>query len=72
MLSAHCLVNSLTASTRIRRTACRALISALLSAGGAKTYGELLEPFGLDARDSAFWQIGLGMIARLIDELEAC
>ncbi len=44
---------------------------ALLSAGGSKPYGELLEPFGLDARDPAFWQIGLGMIARLIDELEA-
>ncbi|MCC5978268.1 MAG: M3 family oligoendopeptidase [Salinarimonas sp.] len=44
---------------------------ALLSAGGSKPYGELLAPFGLDARDPAFWQIGLGMIARLIDELEA-
>ena len=29
------------------------------------------KPFGLDARDPAFWQIGLGMIERLIGELEA-
>jgi oligoendopeptidase F len=39
--------------------------------GGTKHYGELLQPFGLDARDPAFWQIGLGMIERLIGELEA-
>jgi oligoendopeptidase F len=44
---------------------------ALLSAGGTKPYSELLAPFGLDARDPAFWQIGLGMIERLIGELEA-
>jgi oligoendopeptidase F len=43
----------------------------LLKAGGAKPYGELLKPFGLDARDPAFWQIGLGMIEGLIAELEA-
>ncbi len=35
---------------------------ALLAAGGAKPYGELLAPFGLDARDPGFWQVGLGMI----------
>ena len=44
---------------------------ALLAAGGSKPYGELLRPFGLDARDPGFWQIGLGMIERLIAELEA-
>jgi oligoendopeptidase F len=43
---------------------------ALLSAGGSKPYGELLKPFGLDARDPGFWQIGLGMIEGLITELE--
>ncbi len=43
----------------------------MLKAGGAKPYGELLKPFGLDARDPAFWQIGLGMIEGLIAELEA-
>jgi oligoendopeptidase F len=43
----------------------------LLKAGGAKPYGELLKPFGLDAKDPAFWQIGLSMIEGLIVELEA-
>ncbi|MBS7696028.1 MULTISPECIES: M3 family oligoendopeptidase [unclassified Chelatococcus] len=43
----------------------------MLSAGGTKHHTELLAPFGLDARDPAFWQIGLSMIAGLIDELEA-
>jgi oligoendopeptidase F len=44
---------------------------ALLEAGGAKPYAELLKPFGLDARDPAFWNIGLEMIEGLIAELEA-
>ena len=43
---------------------------ALLSAGGTKPYSELLAPFGLDARDPGFWQIGLGMIEGMIAELE--
>ncbi|MDR7037470.1 oligoendopeptidase F [Methylobacterium sp. BE186] len=44
---------------------------ALLAAGGSKPYGELLAPFGLDASDPSFWQIGLGMIEGMIAELEA-
>jgi oligoendopeptidase F len=43
---------------------------SLLSAGGTKHYSDLLAPFGLDARDPGFWQIGLGMIEGLIAELE--
>jgi oligoendopeptidase F len=43
---------------------------ALLSAGGTKHHSELLAPFGLDARDPAFWQIGLTMIEGMIVELE--
>ena len=42
----------------------------MLSAGGTKHHSELLAPFGLDARDPAFWQIGLSMIEGLIKELE--
>jgi oligoendopeptidase F len=42
----------------------------MLSAGGTKHHSELLAPFGLDARDPTFWQNGLGVIARMIDELE--
>ena len=34
-------------------------------------HGELLKPFGLNARDPTFWQGGLSVIERLIDELAA-
>ncbi|WP_320177450.1 M3 family oligoendopeptidase [Roseovarius pacificus] len=43
----------------------------MLKAGGSKHHKELLAPFGLDASDPAFWDKGLSMISRLIDELEA-
>jgi oligoendopeptidase F len=43
---------------------------ALLAAGGTKHHSELLAPFGLDARDPAFWQIGLRVIDGMITELE--
>jgi oligoendopeptidase F len=43
----------------------------MLSAGGTKHHSELLAPFGLDARDPKFWDGGLSVVARLIDELEA-
>ncbi|MCA3623896.1 MAG: M3 family oligoendopeptidase [Methylobacterium sp.] len=43
---------------------------ALLKAGGTRHHGDLLAPFGLDARDPAFWQIGLGVIDSMITELE--
>jgi oligoendopeptidase F len=43
----------------------------MLRAGGSKHHRDLLAPFGLDATDPAFWDKGLGMIAGLIDELEA-
>jgi hypothetical protein len=44
---------------------------ALLEAGGTRHHKELLAPFGLDATDPGFWQMGLSVIARMIDELEA-
>jgi len=43
----------------------------MLKAGGSKHHRELLEPFGLDASDPAFWDKGLDMISGFIDELEA-
>ena len=43
----------------------------MLRAGGSKHHKELLEPFGLDASDPAFWDKGLSMISTMIDELEA-
>ena len=42
----------------------------MLRAGGTLRHKELLAPFGLDATDPAFWQKGLGVVRRLIDELE--
>jgi oligoendopeptidase F len=43
----------------------------LLKAGGSKHHSEMLAPFGLDARDPAFWDKGLKVIEGMIDELEA-
>ncbi|MBY8974350.1 M3 family oligoendopeptidase [Rhodobacteraceae bacterium NNCM2] len=43
----------------------------MLKAGGTLHHKELLAPFGLDASDPAFWNHGLGLIERFIDELEA-
>jgi oligoendopeptidase F len=42
----------------------------MLKAGGSKHHKELLAPFGLDATDPGFWGRGLGVIDRLITELE--
>ncbi|MEM6618093.1 MAG: M3 family oligoendopeptidase [Pseudomonadota bacterium] len=44
---------------------------AMLRAGGSQHHSELLAPFGLDASDPAFWDKGLSLIERFIDELEA-
>jgi oligoendopeptidase F len=43
--------------------------AALLSAGGSKSHEALLEPFGFDVNDPAFWRKGLGVIEKYIDEL---
>nr|WP_244635693.1 M3 family oligoendopeptidase [Chthonobacter albigriseus] len=66
-----CLVNSLYAVFEKAEPGFQDKYFALLEAGGTKHHGELLAPFGLDASDPGFWQMGLGLIARLIDELEA-
>ena len=65
-----CLVNSLYGVYQKAEPGFVEKYFALLSAGGSKHYSELLAPFGLDARDPAFWDIGLSMIEGLIDELE--
>lgn len=66
-----CLVNSLYGVYQKAETGFAERYFGLLEAGGAKPYNELLAPFGLDARDPAFWGIGLEMIEGLIAELEA-
>ncbi|MCW2273248.1 M3 family oligoendopeptidase [Rhodoblastus acidophilus] len=65
-----CLVNSLYGVYQRAEPGFVEKYFALLSAGGSKHYSELLAPFGLDARDPAFWAIGLSMIEGMIDELE--
>ncbi len=66
-----CLVNSLYAVYEQAAKGFAERYLAMLSAGGTKHYSELLAPFGLDARDPTFWQGGLGVIERLIGELES-
>ncbi len=65
-----CLVNSLYGVYQGAREGFAERYLAMLSAGGSKHYSELLAPFGLDAKDPAFWQIGLKMIETMIEELE--
>jgi oligoendopeptidase F len=65
-----CLVNSLYAVYERASEGFAERYLAMLAAGGTKHYSELLQPFGLDARDPAFWQGGLSVIEKLIDELE--
>ena len=54
-----CLVNSLYAVYENAQDGFAERYLAMLAAGGTKHHSELLKPFGLDARDPAFWQGGL-------------
>ena len=65
-----CLVNSLYGVYEKAPDGFAEKYFEMLAAGGTKHHSELLAPFGLDARDPAFWQIGLRMIENLITELE--
>ncbi|NGN44274.1 M3 family oligoendopeptidase [Mesorhizobium sp. CGMCC 1.15528] len=65
-----CLVNSLYAAYQNAERGFQEKYFDMLRAGGTKHHSELLRPFGLDASDPAFWQIGLAVIGDLIDELE--
>jgi oligoendopeptidase F len=66
-----CLVNSLYAVYEKAHEGFAERYLAMLAAGGTKHHAELLKPFGLDARDPAFWHGGLSVIERMIEELEA-
>ena len=66
-----CLVNSLYAVYERASAGFAERYLEMLAAGGTKHHAELLAPFGLDARDPKFWQGGLGVIERMIGELEA-
>ncbi|MGQ3672396.1 M3 family oligoendopeptidase [Xanthobacter sp. TB0136] len=65
-----CLVNSLYAVYENANEGFAERYLEMLAAGGTKHHSELLAPFGLDARDPAFWQTGLSLIDRMISELE--
>jgi oligoendopeptidase F len=66
-----CLVNSLFAVYQRAEPGFQDKYFEMLKAGGTKRHGELLAPFGLDASDPGFWQMGLSVIEGFIAELEA-
>lgn len=66
-----CLVNSLYAVYENAAEGFQDKYFALLRAGGTRHHKELLAPFGLDATDPGFWSLGLGVVERMIDDLEA-
>lgn len=65
-----CLVNSLYAVYERAEEGFVDKYFDLLAAGGSRHHSELLAPFGLDASDPEFWDLGLSVISRMIDELE--
>ncbi len=65
-----CLVNSLYGLYQEAHPGFVEKYFNLLKAGGSKHHTELLAPFGLDARDPAFWDRGLKVLEGMIDELE--
>ncbi len=66
-----CLVNSLYAVYENAAEGFQDKYFALLKAGGTKHHKDLLAPFGLDASDPGFWSLGLGVMERMIADLEA-
>jgi oligoendopeptidase F len=66
-----CLVNSLYALYEEAHPDFVQKYFDMLRAGGSKHHSELLAPFGLDASKPEFWNMGLSVIERMIDELEA-
>jgi len=66
-----CLVNALYASFEAAEDGFQAAYLDMLRAGGSKHHTELLAPFRLDASDPAFWNRGLDLMRRMMDDLEA-
>ncbi|MFW5678915.1 MAG: M3 family oligoendopeptidase [Pseudomonadota bacterium] len=65
-----CLVNALYAVYESEPEGFEGRYLDLLKAGGTLWHSDLLAPFGLDARDPAFWSKGLDVVAKMIDQLE--
>jgi oligoendopeptidase F len=68
---ADCLVNSLYANYTQKPEGFVEKFIEVLSAGGTEHYNELLQRFGLNAKEGNFWQIGLDIISSYIDEFES-
>ncbi len=66
-----CLVNALYGEFQRNPDGFQEKYLTLLASGGRYRHKELLAPFGLDASDPAFWNLGLDVISGMIDELEA-
>ena len=65
-----CLVNSLYAVYQNGEPGFAEKYLDMLRAGGSKSHHELLKPFGLDATDPGFWDLGLATLSGFIAELE--
>ena len=65
-----CLVNSLYAIYEKEPKNFVKKYIDLLAAGGSKHHSNLLDPFALDANKNDFWDAGISLIIRMIDELE--
>jgi oligoendopeptidase F len=64
------LVEALMEARRQNPAGFAPLYEDLLAAGGARTYVEALQPFGLDPRETSFWSAGCARLERLVDEFE--
>lgn len=67
---ADCLVNSLYGVYQNASHSFMEHYIHLLSSGGAIPYQQLLLPFGIDVADGKFWQQGIGVIEKMIDQFE--
>ena len=65
-----CLVNSLYAKYESGDENFNEKYIDMLRSGGARNYKELLKEFDLNPKDPQFWQSGLNIIKKLIDDLE--
>ncbi len=65
-----CLVNSLYAKYEEGLKDFNDKYINLLKSGGSIEYSELLKNFDLDPKKATFWQSGLNLIKKLIDDLE--
>jgi len=66
-----CLVNSLYSKYEEQKEGFNDKYLKLLKSGGSEKYQTLLKMFNLNPKDKNFWQLGMNLIKKLIDELES-